>query len=166
MDEVDPQTVLEGTTLLEFNSGMKIKHLLPRNKNNCIPPVNPHVKVQALYEAIGMIDHAVVLIEKSSSSLKKRSSVGFRQEQRHLKQCCAALKQMKSESEKAMKVLSLSSASIVCEREKKSREREDDKDNCDPIELSRKMCYNYSRERLSSKIGSCTRKESMQTIEN
>eukprot|EP00957_Ditylum_brightwellii_P170234 12959076-Ditylum_brightwellii.AAC.1 len=57
---------------------------------------------------------------------------------------------MKSESDKAMKVLSTAAAKIAQEREKKSRERKDDKDDCDPIEFSRKRCYDYSRESLSS----------------
>eukprot|EP00957_Ditylum_brightwellii_P063077 4788528-Ditylum_brightwellii.AAC.1 len=77
VNEVDHQTVLEAKTLLKFKSGKKIEHLLPRTENKCRPPVNPHVKVQALYEATDMIDHAVALIEQVSSSLKKRSSVGF-----------------------------------------------------------------------------------------
>ena len=42
---------------------------------------------------------------------------------------------MKCESDKAMKVLSTAAAKIAHEREKKSREREDD---CDPIEFSKK----------------------------
>ena len=163
VNEVDHQTVLEAKTLLEFKSGKKIEHLLPRTKNKCRPPVNPHVKVQALYEATDMIDHAVVLIEQVSSSLKKRSSVGFRQEQRDLKLCCDTLKEMKCESDKAMKVLSTAAAKIAHEREKKSREREDD---CDPIEFSRKRCYDFSRESVSSKIGSCTRNKSTKQIEN
>eukprot|EP00957_Ditylum_brightwellii_P165148 12574328-Ditylum_brightwellii.AAC.1 len=82
-----------------------------------------------------MIDHAVVLIGQVSSSLKKRSSVRFQQEQLDLKLCCDTLKEMKSESDKAMKVLSTAAAKISHEKEKKSREREDD---CDPIEFSRK----------------------------
>eukprot|EP00957_Ditylum_brightwellii_P082873 6300552-Ditylum_brightwellii.AAC.1 len=77
MNEADPQTFLEAKTLLEFKSEKKIKHLLPSNKNKCRPPVNQHIKLQALYEATDMIDHAVVLIKEVSSSLKKRSSVGF-----------------------------------------------------------------------------------------
>eukprot|EP00957_Ditylum_brightwellii_P050957 3864763-Ditylum_brightwellii.AAC.1 len=77
VNEVDPQTFVEAKTLLEFKSAKKIKDLLPRNKNKCRPAVNPHVKVQALYEATCMIDHAVVLIEEVFSSLKKISSVGF-----------------------------------------------------------------------------------------
>eukprot|EP00957_Ditylum_brightwellii_P032871 2492037-Ditylum_brightwellii.AAC.1 len=70
MNEVDPQTFLEAKTLLEFKSKKKIEHLFPSNKNKCRPPVNPHAKVQALYEVTDMIDHAVVLIEEVSSSLK------------------------------------------------------------------------------------------------
>ena len=77
MNKVDPQTILEAKSLLEFKSGKKIEYLLPRNKNKCRPPVNPHVKVQALYKATVMIDHAMVLIEEVCASLKKRSSVGF-----------------------------------------------------------------------------------------
>eukprot|EP00957_Ditylum_brightwellii_P192366 14644040-Ditylum_brightwellii.AAC.1 len=76
--------------LLEFKTGKKIKHILPSNKNKWRPSINQHVKFQALYEAAGMIDHDVVLIEAVSSSIKEKSSVGFCQEQHDLKQCCAA----------------------------------------------------------------------------
>ena len=82
-----------------------------------------------------------------------------------MKLCCDTLKQTKSESDVAMKVLSTAAAKIAHEREKKLREREDAKDECDPIELSRKRCYDFSRKSVSSKIGSSTRNKSSQKIE-
>eukprot|EP00957_Ditylum_brightwellii_P023000 1735952-Ditylum_brightwellii.AAC.1 len=74
MDEINPQVLLEAKTLLEFKDDKKIEHILPSNKNECRPHVNPHDKEQALYKATDMLDHAVILIEEVTSSPKKRAS--------------------------------------------------------------------------------------------